>query len=100
MGEVAQRASLNGEELERLVGIALEEAKRLGVDQAEVAASSDIGLAATARLGDVENLEFTNDRGLGITVYKDACKGNASTSDISPESIREAVSKALKDRLV
>ncbi|MEL7185135.1 MAG: metalloprotease PmbA [Pseudomonadota bacterium] len=94
MGEVAQRGSLSGEELERLVGIALEEAKGLGVDQAEVAASSDIGLAATARLGDVENLEFTNDRGLGITVYKDACKGNASTSDISPASIREAVSKA------
>lgn len=94
MGEVAKQGSMSGEQLERLVGIALEEAKRLGVDQAEVAASADIGLAATARLGDVENLEFTNDRGLGITVYKDACKGNASTSDVSPESIREAVGKA------
>ena len=82
------------EELEALVRAALEEAKARGVDQAEVAASADTGLAATARLGDVENLEFTNDRGLWITVYKDSRKGSASTSDTQPESIREAVAKA------
>lgn len=82
------------EELEALVRAALEEARERGADQAEVAASSDTGLAATARLGDVENLEYTNDRGLWITVYKDSCKGSASTSDMQPESIREAVSKA------
>lgn len=94
MAEVAKRESLGREELESLVALALDEAKRLGVDQAEVAASQDTGLSATARLGDVENLEFTNDRGLGITVYKNSCKGNASTSDISPAAIREAVAKA------
>ena len=82
------------EELEALVRVALEDAKARGVDQAEVAASNDTGLAATARLGDVENLEYTNDRGLWITVYKDARKGSASTSDTRPESIREAVAKA------
>ena len=82
------------EELEALVRAALEEAKARGVDQAEVAASSDTGLAATARLGDVENLEYTNDRGLWITVYKESRKGSASTSDTCAESIREAVEKA------
>jgi len=82
------------EELEALVRIALEEARQRGVDQAEVVVSSDTGLSATARLGDVENLEYTNDRGLGITVFKDQRKGNASTTDIRPESIREAVQKA------
>jgi PmbA protein len=81
-------------ELEALVRMALEVAREKGVDQAEVGASSDTGLTATARLGDVENLEYTNDRGLGITVYKDKRKGSASTSDISPQSIREAVDKA------
>jgi PmbA protein len=81
-------------ELEALVCMALEEARQRGVDQAEVAVSSDTGLSATARLGDVENLEYTNDRGIGITVYKDSRKGSASTSDIRVESIREAVSKA------
>ena len=93
MTEIAKRESLGPEALEGLVTLALDEAKRLGVDQAEVAASQDIGLSATARLGDVENLEFTNDRGIGITVYKDSRKGNASTSDITPAAIREAVAK-------
>jgi PmbA protein len=81
-------------ELEALVHTALDEARLQGVDQAEVAASHDIGLSATARLGDVENLEYTNDRGIGITVYRDSRKGSASTSDIRPEAIREAVDKA------
>ena len=94
MAEILNRASLDRQELEGLVALALDEAKSLGADQAEAAASQDTGLSATARLGDVENLEFTNDRGIGITVYKDSCKGNASTSDISPAAIREAVGKA------
>ncbi len=94
MGEIATTESLGQKELESLVQQALEEATRQGMDQAEVAASHDTGLTATARLGDVESLEYTNDRGIGITVYKDMRKGNASTSDISPESIREAVLKA------
>ena len=81
-------------ELEALVQMALEEASAQGVDQAEAAASNDTGLAATARLGDVENLEYTNDRGLAITVFRNSCKGSASTSDVRPEAIREAVTKA------
>lgn len=94
MSEIAKRESLGDAQLEKLVALALDEASSLGVDQAEASASQDTGLAATARLGDVENLEYTNDRGIGITVYKDACKGNASTSDMSPGAIREAVAKA------
>ncbi len=80
--------------LEDLVKLALDEAKNLGVDQAEVAISEDTGLSVTARLGDVESLEYTNDRGVGITVYRDSRKGSASTSDISPKAIREAAEKA------
>jgi PmbA protein len=94
MEKLARRESLGREDLEGIVELALDEAQKRGVDQAEVAASHDIGLAATARLGDVENLEYTNDRGIGITVYKDSRKGSASTSDISPGAIREAVAKA------
>ena len=94
MTEIAKSEPQVREELERLVGLALDEARSLGVDQAEVAVSQDSGLSTTARLGDVESLEFTNDRGIGITVYKDSCKGNASTSDVSPAAIREAVAKA------
>jgi len=76
------------------VRLALDEAMQRGVDQAEVGASSDTGISVTARLGDVENLEYTNDRGIGITVYRDSRKGSASTSDVRPEAVREAVGKA------
>ncbi len=81
-------------QLEELVNLALDAARALGVDQAEVSASQDTGLSVTARLGDVENLEFTNDRGIGITVYRDQRKGNASTSETTPQAIRETVAKA------
>jgi PmbA protein len=65
--------------LEALVHLALEEAARLGVDQAEAAASHDTGLSATVRLGEV---------------YCDSRKGSASTSETTPEAIREIVAKA------
>lgn len=94
MGAITSRESLGRQELETLAQHALDEARRLGVDQAEVAVSQENGLSVTARLGDVENLEYTNDRGLGITVYRDSRKGSASTSDISTAAIRETVAKA------
>lgn len=86
--------AVNEEELKGIVLSMLDEARRLGADQAEAAASHDIGLSATARLGDVENLEYTNDRGVGITVFVGSCKGSASTSDFAAPALREAVSKA------
>jgi PmbA protein len=89
------RATLNGSELEDIVQSVLAAAKSAGVDQAEVAASHDIGLSTTARLGDVESLEYTNDRGVGITVYKDHKKGSASTSDFSAAALQETVAKAV-----
>jgi PmbA protein len=84
----------NESQLRQTVEAVLAEALKQGVDQAEAAVSHDIGLGATARLGDVENLEYTNDRGMGITVYKGSRKGSASTSDFSPAALREAVEKA------
>ena len=94
MGQRQAAQSLGPEELEDIIASTLAEARKRGVDQAEVAVSHDIGLAATVRLGDVESLEYTNDRGIGITVYCGSRKGSASTSDISGDAIREAVGKA------
>lgn len=94
MGEVQAAQSLGRQELEDIIASTLAEARKRGVDQAEVAVSHDIGLAATARLRDVESLEYTNDRGIGVTVYCGSRKGSASTSDISADAIRETVAKA------
>lgn len=94
MNAPGERSALDQRELQDIVALVIDEAKTQGADQAEVAASHDIGLSATARLGSVESLEYTNDRGLGVTVYKNQKKGSASTSDFSPASLREAVAKA------
>lgn len=82
-------------DLEVLVQIALEESKRLGASDAEAGISVDTGLSVTARLGEVETLEYQRDRGMGVTVYRGKRKGAASTADLSPQAIRETVAKAI-----
>lgn len=94
MSVPASRMLLDQGDLEDLVRFVLDEAVRQGADQAEVGASHDYGLSATARLGDVENLEYTNDRGIGVTVYHGLRKGSASTSDFAAGALRETVAKA------
>ncbi|HET6630979.1 MAG TPA: metalloprotease PmbA [Woeseiaceae bacterium] len=94
MSVQASRAAADTLVLERIVRCMLDEAKKLGATQAEASASHDVGLSVTARLGDVENLEYTNDRGAGITIYVGARKGSASTSDFNREALEEAVAKA------
>jgi PmbA protein len=94
MSVPASQASLDQSDLEDLIQLVLNEAKKQGADQAEVGASHDYGLNATARLGEVENLEYTNDRGIGVTVYHGLKKGSASTSDFSVGALRETVTKA------
>lgn len=94
MNSAVTQKPMDKVELEKLCRDVLNEAGRRGADQAEVAASHSLGLSATARLGDVENLEYTNDRGIAITVYFGQRKGSASTSDLTAAALREAVAKA------
>ncbi|MCU0760400.1 MAG: metalloprotease PmbA [Steroidobacteraceae bacterium] len=81
-------------ELQSVVALALEEARRRGATQAEADASLQKGLNATVRLGEVETVEYQRDRGLGITVYFGTRKGSASTGDLAPAAIRDTVAKA------
>ncbi len=81
-------------ELQTVVSLALEEARRLGASQAEADASLQRGLNATVRLGEVETVEYQRDRGLGITVYFGHRKGSSSTADLAPAAVRETVAKA------
>ncbi|MGB5624050.1 MAG: metalloprotease PmbA [Gammaproteobacteria bacterium] len=80
--------------LEGLVEQALADAAVQGADQAETAASLGTGLSVMVRRGEVETLEYQRDRGFTVTVYFGPRKGSASTSDLAPQAIREAVAKA------
>jgi len=80
--------------LKNTIQALLDEAKRQGASAAEAGLSQENGLSVTARLGEVETIEHHCDQGLGITVYFGQRKGSASTTDLSPESIKETVSAA------
>ena len=72
----------------------LTEARRRGATAAEAVVSGSAGIEIAVRLGEVETVEHTRDNGLSLTVYFGQCKGSASTSDLSPAAVREAVRAA------
>ena len=82
------------ERLKTIVQTLLDEAKQQGATAAEAGLSQENGLSVTARLGEVETIEHHCDQGLGITVYFGQRKGSASTTDLSPDAIKETVRAA------
>ncbi|MDG4952183.1 metalloprotease PmbA [Actinobacillus equuli] len=82
------------QELRQAVEFALNFAKKSGAE-AEVGVTKVAGLSVSTRLEQTENIEFNNDGSLGISVYVGKRKGNASTSDLQPQSIQRAVESAL-----
>ena len=89
---VHSRETLNA--LESIAAEILAEAKRQGASAAEAGISTSSGLSVTVRMGDVETIEHTRDKGLGLTVYFGKKKGSASTTDFSTEAINDTVRAA------
>ena len=95
---VAQAVPDRDQELSGLADSALaaiEHARKLGADSSEVSASSQYGINVNVRMGEVESLEHSRDRGVGISVYLGDSKGHASSADLRPETIRLCVEKAI-----
>lgn len=80
--------------LESHVREALRLAHAAGASDAEATAHSSQGLSVNVRLGDVETLEHTRDRGINVTVFMGRRKGSASSADLSAASIESCVSHA------
>ena len=72
----------------------LARARAAGADQAEVSCSEDAGLNVNVRMGEVETVESTRDRGIAVTVYFSGRKGSASTADLRDESLAATVDQA------
>ena len=89
--DMRQRAA----SLEDLVGSILDQAKHNGASDAEVSVGDNTGLSVTVRKGELETVEFHNDRGFGITVYVGKRKGTAHTSDASVGAVRDTVRAAV-----
>ena len=83
--------------LDRLADVAtrlLDRCRALGASQAEVSCSEERGLNVDVRMGEVETVESTRDRGIAVTVYFGKRKGSASTADLREESLEATVAQA------
>ncbi|MCC2608042.1 metalloprotease PmbA [Planctobacterium marinum] len=83
-------------DIQEVVADILTMAKAKGADSAEASISKVQGIAVATRLKEVETVEFTNDGGLGISVYVEGCKGSASTADLSKQALALTVEKAIQ----
>lgn len=97
VSDVAISQDASQRELDRLAELAddvIRRARAAGASQAEVSASIDLGLNVNVRLGEVETVEHTRDRGFGLTVYFGKRKGSASTADLNADSIQATLDQA------
>ena len=72
----------------------LDMARAGGASQAEVSCNEERGLNVNVRMGEVETVESTRDRGIAVTVYFGQRKGSASTADLREDSLQATVDQA------
>ncbi len=83
------------DELLRLCGHTLDLAKQSGATSAEADFSESLGQSVSVRLGEIEQIEFQQDKSLDITVYVGQRKGRASTADFSERALQDTVKAAI-----
>ena len=81
--------------LQQLAEDVLKHARDKGATASEVDVSEGFGQSVGVRCDEVETIEFNRDKGIGISIYAGQRKGYASTSDFSPQALRETVEAAL-----
>lgn len=88
------RFSMQLDQLKNLAQDVLQHARTLGASAAEAEISTGFGQNVTVRLDDVETIEYNRDKGMSVTVYFGMRRGHASTSDLSPQALKDTVEKA------
>jgi len=69
-------------------------AKNAGASSAECDVSFGTGQTVSVRMHETENIEYNRDKGVSVTVYFGLQKGNASSSDLSPQALKDTVQAA------
>lgn len=82
------------EDLRQMSTDVLRLARMAGASAAETEISLGVGQNLSVRLGEVETIEYNRDRGVSVTVYFGRRRGHASTSDLSPQALRDTVDAA------
>ncbi|WP_047250163.1 metalloprotease PmbA [Chromobacterium subtsugae] len=87
--------SFSADALSGIAGRVLELAGKLGASAAEADVSEGVGQSVSVRLGQVETIEYNQDKGVSVTVYLGQKKGHANTSDFSDQALADTVRAAL-----
>ena len=80
--------------LKQITQDVLKLASLAGASSAETEVSYGTGQNVSVRLGEAENIEYNRDKGVSVTVYFGQQKGHASSSDLSPQALKDTVEAA------
>ena len=87
--------SYGADQLRQIAKDVLDYAVKRGAGAAETEVSEGTGQTVTVRQGEVETIEYNRDKGIGVTVYIGKQRGHPSTTDFSPQSVRDTVDATL-----
>src|ERR1700691_1429343 len=82
-------------DLESLVADVVALAMKAGASDAEAVAREGDEFSVNVRMGQVETLKDSGSRGLGLRVFLGTKSASASTSDLTPDGIRQLVEGAM-----
>lgn len=94
---MAETAGKTGTEatLDELAADVVEQAMKAGATDAEAVANEGDEFSVTVRMGQVETLTESGSRALGLRVFLGKRSASASTSDLTPEGVRQLVEGAM-----
>jgi PmbA protein len=95
MPEAATQADPTALDLESLAADVVALALKAGASDAEAVAREGDEFSVNVRMGQVETLKESGSRGLGLRVFLGTRSASASTSDLTPDGIRQLVEGAM-----
>lgn len=70
--------------------------KKEGADDCDVYIASSSGFNTTVRLGEIEKLQQSNSKGLGLRVFKNGATASTFTTDFQDKTLQELVKETLE----
>src|ERR1035438_679567 len=95
MAQTDALSNLEKLDLESLAADVMAQAMKAGASDAEAMAREGDEFSVNVRMGQVETLKESGSRGLGLRVFLGKRSASTSTSDLTPEGIRQLVEGAL-----
>ena len=88
------RFSYSLAQLQEMSETVLRLAKDAGASAVEAEVSLGFGQNVSVRMNETETIEYNRDKGVSVSVYFGQQKGHASTSDLSPQALKDTVAAA------